>query len=111
MREGFESVGDICERIRRETPRRRARGRARSLSPAAIRARARRARARNGIEHDLRVRVPTRRLQAAMRAARQAANSDIGPLDTRQEIERELQSIIEEFIDRWLGRRRFIDRR
>jgi hypothetical protein len=42
---------------------------ARPPTPAALRARERRARQRAGITCDLRVRVPTRRLLAAVRAA------------------------------------------
>jgi hypothetical protein len=66
---------------------------------AALRAREKRARRRDGVEHDLRVRVPTRRLVAALRAA----NPGAGPLDTRETLEAELASVVEGFINRWVG--------
>jgi hypothetical protein len=68
-------------------------------SPAARRARDRRARQRTGIERDLKLRVPTRRLRAAM----QAANPDAGMLDTREALEAELAAVIDAWIVRWLG--------
>ena len=74
---------------------------ARPRSPAAVRARSRRARQRAGVERDLRVRAPTRRLAKAM----QAANSrlPVGELSV-PEIEAELQAIVDEYMDRWLGK-------
>jgi hypothetical protein len=44
------------------------------------------------------VEVPTKRLVAAMRAARHAADSEVGPLDTQEAIEAELRSIIEAMV-------------
>jgi hypothetical protein len=71
----------------------------RASSPAAIRARERRARQRAGIECDLRVRVPTRRLVAAMRAANpRLRDGELSPA----EIEAELEAIVLAFVDRWL---------
>jgi hypothetical protein len=73
----------------------------RPSSPAAVRARERRARLRAGIARDLRVRVPTRRLVAAMRAANpRLPEGELGPA----EIEAELAEIVVAFIARWLGR-------
>ena len=66
---------------------------------AAVRARERRARLRDGVLHDLVVRVPTRRLVAAMKAA----NPAVGDLDTREAIEAELHEIAVAFMDRWLS--------
>jgi hypothetical protein len=71
----------------------------RSPSSAACRSRERRARQRRGIERDLKVRVPTRRLRAAM----QARNPDVGSLDTREAMEAELTAIVENWIARWIG--------
>lgn len=71
----------------------------RSPSHAARRARDRRARQRTGIERDLKVRVPTRRLRAAM----QAANPNAGELDTPGALEAELAAVVEAWIARWLG--------
>jgi hypothetical protein len=68
-------------------------------SSAAARARERRARQRAGITRDLRVRVPTRRLIAAMRAANPRLPE--GEL-SREAIEAELHEIIIALIDRWL---------
>jgi hypothetical protein len=69
-------------------------------SPAALRARERRARLRAGVTHDLRVRVPTRRLVAAMRAANpRLPESEL----TAAEIETELDAIVLAFIERWVG--------
>jgi hypothetical protein len=71
-------------------------------SAAAQRARERRARLRAGITRDLRVRVPTRRLMAAVRAANpQLPEGEL----TTAEIECELQSIVEAFIERWLEKK------
>jgi hypothetical protein len=69
------------------------------LSPAAVRARERRARQRRGIDRILHVKLPTRRLIVALRAA----NPAVGDLDTRTAIEAELQSVVEAFIERWVG--------
>jgi hypothetical protein len=71
-------------------------------SPAAVRARERRSRLRAGIVHDLRVRVPTRRLVAAMRAANPRLPE--GDLSVA-EIEAELESVILAFIQRWLDKK------
>jgi hypothetical protein len=70
-------------------------------SPAALRARQRRSRLRAGITHDLRVRVPTRRLVAAMRAANPRLPE--GEL-SQAEIEGELDAIVLAFIQRWLDK-------
>jgi hypothetical protein len=71
-------------------------------SGAAARARERRARQRAGISHDLRVRVPTRRLVAAMREA----NPCLPDGDwTTAEIEAELETIVLAFIQRWLEKK------
>jgi hypothetical protein len=72
----------------------------RSRSPAALRASERRARRRAGIAHDLTVRVPTRRLIAAMRAANPRLPE--GELN-REAIEAELQAVVDTFIERWIG--------
>jgi hypothetical protein len=74
----------------------------RPRSAAAIRARERRARRRAGIVRDLRVRVPTKRLVAALRLA----NSQLpnGELST-EAIEAELQSVILAFVQRWLDKK------
>ncbi len=71
-------------------------------SRAAIRARERRARQRAGIACDLRVRVPTRRLAAAMRAANPRLPE--GEL-SRKAIEAELQAVVETFVERWIGKK------
>jgi len=71
-------------------------------TPGAIRSRARRARRRAGIERDLRVRAPTRRLAKAIQAAN--PRLPVGELSVA-EIEVELQAIVDEYMDRWLGKR------
>ena len=71
-------------------------------SRAAARARERRARQRSGIACDLTVRVPTRRLVAAMKAANPRLPE--GEL-CREAIEPELQAVVETFIERWIGKK------
>jgi hypothetical protein len=72
-----------------------------SPSPSAVRARDRRARQRDGVEHDLRVRRPTRRLVAAMRAA----NPKLPERDlSRAELEAEVDAILGAFEERWLDK-------
>jgi hypothetical protein len=68
-------------------------------SPDALRGRATRARRKAGVAYDLKIRIPTKRLRAALRAANPAA----GDLGTRETIERELQNVVEAFIVRWVG--------
>jgi hypothetical protein len=70
----------------------------RSPSPAAVRARERRARQRAGIVRDLRIRIPTRRLVAAMRAANPRLPE--GELTTA-EVEAELEAIVLAFVERY----------
>jgi hypothetical protein len=51
------------------------------------------------VRWDLHVRTPTKRLTAAMKAAR----PEVGALDTKAAVEAELADVIEAFCCRWLG--------
>jgi hypothetical protein len=68
-------------------------------SPGAVRARRSRALRRDGVVI-LRVRARRKRLVAAMRRA----NPDGGELETTTQIAAELQSILDAFITRWIGK-------
>jgi hypothetical protein len=67
------------------------------------RAARRRERQRAGIEYDLRVRIPTRRLASALRLAAGAENRDLPARPSRTELEDELHTMLEALITRWLG--------
>jgi hypothetical protein len=73
----------------------------RSLSPSgsARRSRERRARRRAGILRDFKVRVPTKRLIAALRLAEPKLPAELPP----EVIERELAQVVLAFIETWLG--------
>jgi hypothetical protein len=71
-------------------------------SADALRGRATRARRRAGVHFDLKIRTPTKRLRAALRAA----NQTCGPLDNREALEAELHAVIEAFVTRWVGPRK-----
>jgi hypothetical protein len=70
-------------------------------SPAASRARRWRAQRRAGLRQ-ARLAVPERRLRRAMLVAREHAGQSVD-LDTWGDVEAELMTVVDAFIERWLG--------
>jgi hypothetical protein len=71
-----------------------------SSSPAAVRNRRWRAQRRAGVR-EVRIRLHARRLAAALRKA----NPQAGELGTWAEVEAELTAVIDEFVERWIGKK------
>ena len=73
---------------------------------AKVRSDERRQRQRVGIKHVLAVKTNTKRLIAALRAARRAEGHTLPEGDlTRREIESELNEVVEAFVERWIGKK------